>query len=218
MPKSLLERVCFLVSHPYESIIGRIKKHYYKKKGIDFSHEFDLTRLGLDSQNSNAYESLNGIRKLKHVFDKFQISENDNILDLGCGKGEALHQLSKYPFNNLCGVELSGKLVEIAKNNLRILKHERINIVEMDAAEFTDYEDYNYIYMFNPFPANIMRKVIANINLMLEKKRRCITIVYSNPVCFDVIESSPYFLKINEYDIEYKDIGLKVYVYQSKNN
>ena len=76
------------------------------------------------------------------AFDKimanFNISPTDAIVDYGCGKGGILISLSKYPFAKITGVEIAPDLVEIAKNNMKKLKIENVEIKCSDAAEFKE--------------------------------------------------------------------------------
>lgn len=216
MSKNLVSRLRFVITHPYESIIKRTQDYILIKKGVDFKSEFNLEKLGLASSIANPYESLHGIQSLKLVFKACQINQNDCILDFGSGKGEALFQLSKLPFYKVNGVELSSNLVDIASNNLNILKVKKFTIFHSNASLFKDLDEYNYFYMFNPFPEIIMKDVIANIEQSLIKNPRKIRIIYSNPLCHSVIEESLYIKKTNEYEIKHKDLNLKVFVYENQ--
>jgi SAM-dependent methyltransferase len=215
MKKKLIKRIAFFLSHPNDSIINRIKYYIYKKRGIDFKAEFDLSKLGLRPENSNIYESMEGIRRLKLLFKSLNISKKDSIIDLGCGKGEAIVQLAKYPFNEVAGVELSEKLYLICQNNLRIFKKTDIKLYHDDAGNFGDIDRFNFIYMFNPFPEIVMQKVVLNIEHSLQRKPRLITVIYSHPTCHDVLDSSDIIKKTNEFEIKYKERKLKVFVYKS---
>ena len=47
---------------------------------------------------------------------------------------------------------------------------------------FDDLDDYNYIYMSNPFSDDdIMRNLLRNIKKSFERKYREIHIIYNNP-------------------------------------
>jgi SAM-dependent methyltransferase len=136
------------------------------------------------------------------AFDKimanFEIKPGDAIVDFGCGKGGILISLSKYPFSKITGVEIAPDLVEIAKNNIRKLNLKNVEIECLDATEFKQLNEYNYFYFFDPFPCNVMCDVIDNIEKSILEHPRKITIIYLNPGCHEVVESSTIFTKTNE--------------------
>ncbi len=137
---------------------------------------------------------------------------------MGCGKGETLVRLSKFPFKNIAGVELSDSLYEIAQQNLRIIGTKKIKLFHCNAVDFTDFDSYNYIYMFNPFPENIMKEVVINIENSLYRMPRKLTIIYSHPKFHSTIDSSKIIKFARGYDIKYKQFDLKVFIYNSHIN
>jgi SAM-dependent methyltransferase len=155
--------------------------------------------------------SNSGSLHLVQVLNSLKITEQDAIVDFGSGKGGALITFSRYPFAKITGVELSPDLVAIAEENLRRLKIRNIRMVVGDAADFTDLEEYNYFYFFNPFPGNIMRTVVKNIESSLKKKPRKATIIYFNPEFHDVVITDSSFAKTGEFD-HYR---LRYYIYSN---
>ena len=80
-----------------------------------------------------------------------------------------------------------------------------------DAAEFTELEDYNYIYFFSPFPSPVMQTVIKNLTKSLAKKPRKMTIIYLNPECHDAVVTDSPFVKQQEFDHP----TLRYYIYSN---
>ena len=132
------------------------------------------------------------------IISNFDIKPDDAIVDFGCGKGGILISLSKYPFMKITGVEIDPALVEIAESNIRKLKIRNVDIVCSDAAEFKELDEYNFFYFFDPFPCNVMRDVMSNIEQSIRERPRKVTIIYLNPLCHDLIESGIYFRKTEE--------------------
>ena len=132
------------------------------------------------------------------IMRNFNIGPNDAIVDFGCGKGGILISLSKYPFSKITGVEIAPELVEIAKSNIRKLNIKNVDIVCCDAAEFKELAQYNYFYFFDPFPCSVMQDVMDNIAQSIRERPRKVTIIYLNPNCHEVIESSSIFSKTEE--------------------
>lgn len=136
------------------------------------------------------------------AFDKlmthFDITPSDAIMDFGCGKGGILISLSKYPFSQITGVEISAELVEIANKNIKKLGLEKIKIECRDAADYKELDEYNYFYFFDPFPPVVMKDVLKNIEQSIIELPRKVTIIYLNPFCHEMIESQGLFAKVRE--------------------
>jgi SAM-dependent methyltransferase len=136
------------------------------------------------------------------AFDKimghFKIMPDDAIVDFGCGKGGILISLSKYPFSKIAGVEIAIELVEIARGNIRKLKIRNVEIACCDAVEFDRLNEFNYFYFFDPFPGVVMQDVIRNIERSIAEKPRKVTIIYLNPSCHDLFDTSSVLHKTAE--------------------
>jgi SAM-dependent methyltransferase len=157
--------------------------------------------LGLSSDIVSWHENSGG-PNLDRVLKNISINENDSILDIGCGKGGALITLSKYHFQAVDGLDISDKLLSIAKTNFKKLNIGKVKLFHANAVTFTDLDNYTFIYMANPFPASIMKTVISNLDTSIKKHPREITIIYYNPVCHDVIVSESDFrvvMKIHNF-------------------
>jgi SAM-dependent methyltransferase len=164
----------------------------------------DLGNVGVDdlklsAENSHDYADSGGA-ELEKVLDSFKITSQDAIIDFGCGKGGALITLARYPFSKITGVEISPKLIDIARRNLHKLWIHNVNIECCDATEFTDLDDYNYFYFFSPFPCPVMQSVIGNIEKSLLCRPRKATIIYLNPECHDAVVTDKVFVKQAEFD------------------
>jgi SAM-dependent methyltransferase len=166
-----------------------------KKRGLDFSEHASLDQLGLNSKISNQYEPTK-ISKLKKIFSLINISNNDSILDFGCGKGRTIHYMNNFPFSQIDGVEISDKLSEIANNNMKILNLENTSIFNSDAANFKQLNTYNHFYFYNPFPIYVFKCVIDNIVESLIEHPRVITLIYVEPTCHDIIISNSVFSEV----------------------
>lgn len=136
---------------------------------------------------------------LKYV-KQLGITNNDMILDIGCGKGKTLYWFSKLGFCQADGVEISPVLAQIAKENMKKLKISSCNVFISDATSFDKYHNYNYFYMFNPFGEETMRSVIEKITESLEKNPRRVTIIYMHPTCDHIILENGLFRLISKWD------------------
>ena len=122
------------------------------------------------------------------VLKKLNITSNDRILDIGCGKGLCLYYSSMFDFERIDGIEYSKKLTQIAKHNARLLNDRRIHIYNCDARNFKHYEEYNYFFINNPFSSEIMEQVVLAMIDSIKRRRRKITVLYQFPFSLDVFE------------------------------
>jgi SAM-dependent methyltransferase len=172
---------------------------YLKLRHIDVgasSHE----SIGISEDIGSLHRNSGG-PELDFVLKDLSIKHSDSIIDIGCGKGGALITFSKYPFQSVDGLDISDKLISIAKSNLKKLRISTVKLFQSDAATFSDLDKYTYIYMFNPFPCTIMTDVMTKINESIKRHPRELTIIYMNPVCHDVICGSSFKLvrKFNQF-------------------
>lgn len=156
-----------------------------RRLGVDFSTWADNETIGIDPQIGNQYQP--STQALSKVLRRFPITEEDAIIDIGCGKGKVLYLMSDFPFGKIAGLELSPYLVEIAKDNTDILGLEHCHLINDDASVFSDYDSYNYFYVFNSFPAEIFRMMLGHIMASLERKPRRAIFIYLNPVCHELL-------------------------------
>ena len=133
---------------------------------------------------------------LGRILKRYPISQEDRILDIGCGKGKAMYLMSRYPFGAVRGYDLSEALTRTANDNFhRLGIEDRCQAVQADALEFQDYDEYNYFYLFNPFPEEVFRVMIGHLMDSLKRKPRSCTMIYLNPVCHEyIIQNTPFKL------------------------
>ena len=174
-----------------QMLIRRLEIYYDKTCGLDFLSVRPEEQLGLD-KNLVSKASPSGNKHLLYLLNDIKISRNDNILDVGCAKGSALKYFTKFPFKKIHGLELSKTLTKICANNFRVLKISNVKVHNISATKFKGYNDYNFFYLYNPFPEIIMIKFIDCLKKQIINKK--ITIIYNNPVCHDVLINNEFFL------------------------
>lgn len=115
------------------------------------------------------------------------------FVDLGCGKGRALFMAAAFPFIRIVGVEISGGLCEVARDNIAKRNARRLKCRDIDCLQTsaTDFELPNtplVLYLFNPFGAAILKEVLARVRESSTRQPRRIFIVYCNPVHAAVLD------------------------------
>ena len=173
-------------------------------RGMDVTSIMQCKEAGLDPKVSNWY-SPSGDKYLESTLRQIGVTENDTIIDVGCGKGSAMLTMLKFPFARVDGLELSPKLVSIAWRNLRHSK--RSVIFNADARGFSSYLAYKMFYFYNPFPANVMCDVMKQIQYLACDH---VTIIYNNPTCHETVLATGMFHKVAEYPNRW-GTGINVY-------
>jgi SAM-dependent methyltransferase len=125
------------------------------------------------------------------------------FVDLGSGKGRTVVRAARYPFKKVVGVEISPGLHQVALQNVvKATRHSSglttIECVREDAAQFPIPRTDAVIYLYHPFDALILGRVLENIRASLEKVRSTVYVVYVYPSLSHVIESTGFLKKLLE--------------------
>jgi 16S rRNA A1518/A1519 N6-dimethyltransferase RsmA/KsgA/DIM1 with predicted DNA glycosylase/AP lyase activity len=157
--------------------------------------------------------SPSGNHFLEEALKDLNIVTTDAILDIGCGKGSAMRTMLKFPFARVDGLEISRHIAEIAIRNFEKLNTSRCQVCIGDAADFQGYELYNIFYIYNPFSADVLSKVMGRILRSLKKVDREIIILYANPQWHAQVVSKGVFFRLMAYPGE---SGYQIYVYSNR--
>jgi predicted RNA methylase len=173
------------------------------RRRIRAHEQFDL-KYGLDTQTSilirhletsapgaeyaNPYEGAaiplvhRIIRQLRTDLRPF------TFIDLGSGKGRVLLVAAQYSFKSVIGVEFSKTLHDIARSNIykfveQGLTKTRPISINMDAGEF-DFSQFadKVVFCNNPFAANLMLRVLDNLQLSIAKTGGHGILIYLTPI------------------------------------
>jgi SAM-dependent methyltransferase len=120
--------------------------------------------------------------------------ENYSFVDLGCGKGRAILMASEFGFSEVVGVELHASLVAIAEANIRAWTAAGravcpVRIICQEATEFVFPEGACMLYLFNPFAAPVMRRLIERIEADFAGRRGMLDLIYFNPEAAELLEA-----------------------------
>ena len=107
------------------------------------------------------------------------------FIDFGAGMGRAVMLAAELPFRNVVGVELNPALARIARANLgrwraagRVLAPTRI--LCRDAAQFHFPSGLCVAFLFNPFGAPVMRRLLAAISAAFANRPTQLDLLYVN--------------------------------------
>lgn len=119
------------------------------------------------------------------------------FVDLGCGKGRTLLVTPRLGFARVMGVEFADELVAIAQANVTRLAIRNATVIFGDVTEYAFPQADLVVYLYNPFAAEIMRKVVINLEVHLRDFPRFkLYVIYKNPICAAVIDESAAFIRL----------------------
>lgn len=169
-----------------------------KLNNLDFTSVCEPEELGYDPKIVKR-SAPSGDKFLVNMLNDFDITTRDSILDIGCGKGSAIRKMLQFPFYQVDGIELSEHIAAIAIQNFKHLEVTRTNIFIEDATKYTDYDNYNFIYLYDPFPTSVMDFVVNSMINSLQRSPRELVIIYNNPVCHESLVNDGKFRKAGIY-------------------
>lgn len=159
-----------------------------RMRGVDFTSPVSKEKAGTQNFDDALYYASSGyVPEVRMALEYLNITSQDSIIDYGCGKGAVLVTFAKYPFRKIAGIDLSRTLLETCELNLIKLNLQRIELITGDATTFTDIDDFNFFYFFNPFSGQVFDTVISNIIRSAENSPRKVTLIYYHPKCHENI-------------------------------
>lgn len=165
--------------------------------GTDTAGRIPLWRLKIASPNARfgwGYETSDP-RELESCVKCIpEDPRNLSFIDVGCGKGRMLIAARELGFRKLIGVEFAADLAHIARLNLARLGASDAVIVHMDASDFCfPHEGQFVVYLFNPFAAEVMRRVLENLSRVIPRR---VFIIYNNARCAELLDASGFLRPI----------------------
>ena len=138
------------------------------------------------------------------------------FIDIGAGKGRGLLVASEYPFRSVIGIELNSSLARIARANVAHWIATRaadptaaplapIQVLEQDALDFTFPTTPTLLFLFHPFEAPVLRKLLRNIETQLgapfatassSRVGPALDLIYVNAECANVLDRNPAFTQL----------------------
>ncbi|WP_156528846.1 class I SAM-dependent methyltransferase [Caballeronia udeis] len=119
------------------------------------------------------------------------------FIDIGCGKGRPMIVATEFSFLEVTGFDLAPRLVDIANHNAQIVGRRYPERVPMRAfatdALAVDFPSGKLVvYLFNPFGNQTMTRLLAKLVTAHERGTiEAFAVIYLNPVCAEVFDSSP---------------------------
>ena len=175
-------------------------------KNNDRLLRINTTSLGEEPSQSahyNRYEATPYI-VLDALFDTYELSKTDRLVDYGCGKGRVMFYVHNRFNVPVTGIEMNDQLYHKALTNMTHYlqntkgKSPAIRIRRCKAEDYNVDEGENRFFFFNPFSIEIFIKVVNNIMLSVEQQERDVELIlyYPIPEYIEYLETStPFDLK-----------------------
>lgn len=147
---------------------------------------------------------------LAKLDDHLPVGASDVVYDLGCGLGRVVCHFASKPVAGAVGVEYDPELARAAQANVQRMTDRRapVRILEGDAAAI-DCSDATVIFMYNPFGADTMRRVLAAL-----PDRPGLRVAYANPRHAGVFVEFPVLREIARFDAPYNLRRMPVMIWE----
>ena len=127
--------------------------------------------------------------------------ESFTFIDVGAGMGRAILLAGEYPFRRVIGIELNPHLTKIAQRNLKTWRATGrpitpIQIIEGDVVEAAIPRGPCLVFLFNPFGATVMRRLLGRLAKTFAKCPGQLDLLYVNNEQDQVIERQPGFTRL----------------------
>lgn len=127
--------------------------------------------------------------------------EEVSFLDVGAGMGRALLLAAELPFRRVVGVDLNPTLTRIAKRNLTIWRASGralspMRVVCGDAVEFPLLAGSCLAFLFNPFGATVMRRLLKSWSKALAARADEFDLIYVNHEQEHILEQQAGFTRL----------------------
>lgn len=127
------------------------------------------------------------------------------FIDVGSGKGRVVLCAAAVPFARAIGVEYSVKLDAIARDNAAIFAAKGGAKIAPefwcgDAGSYSPPDGPLFVYLYNPFGAEIMANFIGQMEQAMDAEKRRIIVAYVNPQCAQEFDKRPRWSRGNTAD------------------
>lgn len=181
--------------------------------GVDFVKTIAKETFDYDfrfATNSGASRQMGLVDVICYIEERLFMAVRDKkVLDIGCGKGGAMELFLQSEFAKVDGIEYSKSITDIARKNMKLLGNDS-EISNISAAEFDRYEEYDILYMYDPFRDEVFREVLKKLEATAIRRNKPTLLVYANPYHHkDIVEGGVFSLvSIVDTDFFHRDVHI----------
>ena len=135
-------------------------------------------------------------RVMHRMFERVPLAEDDQFIDIGCGRGRVLCFVARQPVARAAGVEIGAEHAGFARRNLENLRGRKAKAWSVTAGSAADFDmgGGTVFYMYNPFGGALFTEVIGKIRQAASAGSKPIRLMYINPVNRAELDSSGWLL------------------------
>lgn len=127
--------------------------------------------------------------------------EKFSFVDIGAGMGRGVLLAAGYPFRRIAGIELNPLLAGIARKNVQLQRTAdravtSLRIARGDALEFQFPQGPCLVFLFNPFGASVMRRMLARLAVVFARRVGELDLLYVNNEQERIIEQQRGFTRL----------------------
>lgn len=168
--------------HPFDAVHGVRTSGLVAGRHLKSGHQHDRHATAYYGVAPSVFQAL--IKRWRRSEPSAPFEEF-TFIDIGAGMGRAVLLASELPFRDVVGVELNPGLVRIARRNLALWRaarraHTAMRIVRKDAAEFQFPDGPCLAFLFNPFGAPVMRRLLKTLAARFAKRPGQLDLLYVN--------------------------------------
>jgi SAM-dependent methyltransferase len=136
---------------------------------------------------------------LLYLFTPLRLRHEDVLFDIGCGLGRAVVVAAHRRIRGVVGIEYDPQLAAAAQRNACRLRweHAPIDIRNDDAAQ-ADYDEGTVFWMYHPFGAQTMSRVLDRLHGSLRAAPRWMRIGYVNPILGSLLDAQTWLRRTGE--------------------
>jgi SAM-dependent methyltransferase len=169
--------------HPFDDEHGTDTSGLVSGGGLFSGHEHD--RFSVAYYGVSPSRMRRAVAQWRETPGTADVSEY-TFVDIGSGKGRAMMLASELPFREVVGVELSASLYQVAEKNLEMWRESGralspMRLVQGDALGLRLPEGRLLIFMYNPFLAPMMRRLLERVEAAAGGRRGEIDLLYVVP-------------------------------------
>jgi SAM-dependent methyltransferase len=181
--------------HPFDLKYGTDTSGLVSGGGLSSGHEHD--RFSVAYYGVSPSRLRRALARWRETPGTGDVGEY-TFVDIGSGKGRAMMLASALPFREVVGVELNASLAAVAERNLEKWREagralSPMRLVQGDALALTFPEGRLLIFMYNPFLAPIMRRLLERVEAVAGGRRGEVDLLYVVPQQETVFAEFPEF-------------------------
>ncbi len=168
--------------HPFDSLHGVKTSGLVAGRHLKNGHPHDRHATAYYGVAPSVFESL--VRRWRKMRPDCRL-QDCSFVDLGAGMGRGILLGSNFRFGRVIGVELNATLTRIARRNVARWRdtgkaRAPIRVVQGDACEFRFPQGRCLVFLFNPFGAPVMRRVLGSIASQFIERPDELDLLYVN--------------------------------------